>query len=180
MDLATSGLLVVAKTKIMAAKCNKLWMERKVTKEYLALVYGHVDTSTDRSFVEDADADADRDRDKKKEGKVIPRIITEKSRKDGEEEKQMIIDTWIRPSLTDSRQMEVVPFFLSPDKQEKEGRKKKKEDAILVDAKDLQCIGNMKRAITYGRVLERGYYKVEGPNYNKPISLVALTPHTGT
>lgn len=42
LDYATSGLIVVAKTKCAAAKANKLFENRSISKHYTALVSGHL------------------------------------------------------------------------------------------------------------------------------------------
>jgi 23S rRNA-/tRNA-specific pseudouridylate synthase len=46
LDYATSGVLLMAKTKIAAAAACKSFEDRVTKKEYLAIVHGHIDTNT--------------------------------------------------------------------------------------------------------------------------------------
>ena len=46
LDSATSGVLLIGKSKKAAARCIDLWSKREVEKEYLALVYGHIGWET--------------------------------------------------------------------------------------------------------------------------------------
>jgi 23S rRNA pseudouridine1911/1915/1917 synthase len=43
LDRETSGLILVAKTATAARELGKVWAQRRVSKEYLAIVHGHVD-----------------------------------------------------------------------------------------------------------------------------------------
>jgi 23S rRNA pseudouridine1911/1915/1917 synthase len=43
LDRETSGLTVVAKTDTAARELGRIWSQRRVSKEYLAIVQGHVD-----------------------------------------------------------------------------------------------------------------------------------------
>jgi 23S rRNA pseudouridine1911/1915/1917 synthase len=43
LDRETSGLILVAKTGIAARELGKVWAQRRVSKEYLAIVHGHPD-----------------------------------------------------------------------------------------------------------------------------------------
>ena len=45
LDYATSGVLLMAKTKIAAAAACKSFEDRVTKKEYLAIVHGHIDTN---------------------------------------------------------------------------------------------------------------------------------------
>lgn len=42
LDRETSGVTVVAKTAVVAGELGRIWESRAVTKEYLAIVHGHV------------------------------------------------------------------------------------------------------------------------------------------
>jgi 23S rRNA pseudouridine1911/1915/1917 synthase len=42
LDRETSGIVLIAKTKVSAGKLGKLWETRAVQKEYRAIVHGHV------------------------------------------------------------------------------------------------------------------------------------------
>src|SRR5712671_3329512 len=42
LDRETSGVTVVAKTAVVAGELGRIWETRGVTKEYLAIVHGHV------------------------------------------------------------------------------------------------------------------------------------------
>jgi 23S rRNA-/tRNA-specific pseudouridylate synthase len=43
LDSATSGILVVGKTREATARCVSLFEKRRVQKDYLAVVAGHVE-----------------------------------------------------------------------------------------------------------------------------------------
>jgi 23S rRNA pseudouridine1911/1915/1917 synthase len=43
LDRETGGLILVAKTDTAARELGRLWAQRRVSKEYLAIVHGHVD-----------------------------------------------------------------------------------------------------------------------------------------
>ncbi|MDQ1302059.1 MAG: rRNA synthase [Pseudomonadota bacterium] len=43
LDRETSGLTLVAKTDTAARELGRIWSQRRVSKEYLAIVHGHVD-----------------------------------------------------------------------------------------------------------------------------------------
>ena len=43
LDRETSGLVVIAKNSEVARELGKIWESRSVTKEYLAIVHGHVE-----------------------------------------------------------------------------------------------------------------------------------------
>jgi 23S rRNA pseudouridine1911/1915/1917 synthase len=44
LDRETSGVTVVAKTALAAGELGRIWENRAVTKEYLAIVHGHLQT----------------------------------------------------------------------------------------------------------------------------------------
>ena len=93
-------------------------------------------------------------------------------------EEEVFVDTLIQPSSSTPGKMEVA---LSSENRSKEGKHEydKDKEGRLIEIKDLKCSGDAKRAITFGKVLSQGYYNVAGPNFNKPITLVSLTPYTG-
>ncbi|MEZ5561518.1 MAG: RluA family pseudouridine synthase [Gammaproteobacteria bacterium] len=47
LDRETSGLTLVAKTDAAARELRRIWEQRKVDKEYLAIVHGHVGEESD-------------------------------------------------------------------------------------------------------------------------------------
>ena len=46
LDRETSGLVVIAKNAVVAGELGKIWETRAVSKEYLAIVHGHVATES--------------------------------------------------------------------------------------------------------------------------------------
>ena len=46
LDRETSGVTVVAKTALAAGELGRIWENRAVTKEYLAIVHGHLQTES--------------------------------------------------------------------------------------------------------------------------------------